>query len=64
MLIRPDSRITVMEGAPNNIPDAAANSAAMEIMKIAEQVKERDILIVLISGQCRLQGLLTVFWHF
>ncbi|CAG5119281.1 unnamed protein product [Candidula unifasciata] len=50
MLVKPDSRIKVMEGAPGNLPDEAAHEAAREIIKIAEAVKEDDILIVLISG--------------
>uniref|UniRef100_A0A0B6ZWQ3 Glycerate kinase n=1 Tax=Arion vulgaris TaxID=1028688 RepID=A0A0B6ZWQ3_9EUPU len=50
MLLEPDSRIVVMEGAAGNLPDVASHKAAMEIMKIAEEVKEDDILIVLISG--------------
>ncbi|BFZ08130.1 hypothetical protein BsWGS_11169 [Bradybaena similaris] len=50
MLVKPESQIKVMEGASGNLPDEAAHQAAREIIKIAEAVKEDDILIVLISG--------------
>ncbi|KAM9324368.1 glycerate kinase [Gastrophryne carolinensis] len=50
MLLSADSRIHAMEGAENNMVDEASMRAAGEIQKLAEKLKEGDILLVLISG--------------
>ncbi|KAM4022726.1 glycerate kinase isoform 1-T3 [Anomaloglossus baeobatrachus] len=50
MLLSPGSRIRVMEGAADNMPDEAAMTAAGEIQKVAEKLQEKHVLLVLISG--------------
>lgn len=45
-----DSRIEVLEGAANNLPDKKAEQSAARILKIVEDLKEDDTLLVLISG--------------
>lgn len=45
-----DSRITVFEGAKDNLPDKNAELASKEIKALLENLKESDVLIVLISG--------------
>lgn len=50
MLLLPTSKIRVMEGAADNLPDQAAHQAAQEIARVVETVGADDILIVLISG--------------
>lgn len=50
MLLSPESRIRVMEGATNNMPDEAAMRAAGEIQRLAEKLEEKHLLLVLISG--------------
>lgn len=42
--------IQVLEGAKNNLPDAAAESAAIKIMEFVDNLNKNDILFVLISG--------------
>ncbi|XP_054262446.1 glycerate kinase [Macrosteles quadrilineatus] len=44
------SRISIFEGAENNLPDEGSETASKEIKKLAESLQESDILIVLISG--------------
>ncbi|XP_028403959.1 glycerate kinase-like isoform X2 [Dendronephthya gigantea] len=44
------NKIEIIEGAKDNFPDENAQRAAIKIMKIAESVKENDILLVLVSG--------------
>ncbi|XP_063797421.1 glycerate kinase [Pseudophryne corroboree] len=50
MLLSPGSRVRVMEGAANNMPDEAAIRAAGEIRDLAERLEENHLLLVLISG--------------
>ncbi|XP_069822701.1 glycerate kinase [Dendropsophus ebraccatus] len=50
MLLSAESRIRVMEGATNNMPDEAAMRAAGEIRRLAEKLEEKHLLLVLISG--------------
>ncbi|KAK1158657.1 glycerate kinase-like [Acipenser oxyrinchus oxyrinchus] len=50
MLLGPDSRITVLEGARHNLPDREAMEAASAIRELASGLTEQDLLLVLISG--------------
>ncbi|NWJ05912.1 GLCTK kinase, partial [Crypturellus undulatus] len=50
MLLRPHSRIQVMEGAKDNLPDREALQAAGAIRELAEGLGADDLLLVLISG--------------
>ncbi|XP_058844281.1 glycerate kinase isoform X2 [Acipenser ruthenus] len=50
MLLGPDSRITVLEGARHNLPDRDAMEAASAIRELASGLTEQDLLLVLISG--------------
>lgn len=50
LLPKTNSRVKLMEGAANNIPDAAAFEAAMEIFKLASKLNESHLLLTLISG--------------
>ncbi|XP_066470033.1 glycerate kinase isoform X2 [Tiliqua scincoides] len=50
MLLKPQSRIQVMEGARYNLPDTDAMKAASAIQDLAGGLKTEDLLLVLISG--------------
>ncbi|XP_047438319.1 glycerate kinase [Mugil cephalus] len=50
LLLKENSRIKVMEGAKHNLPDADAQNAAEEIKRLASELTEKDLLLVLISG--------------
>ena len=51
MLLKDGSRITVMEGAKHNLPDADAQRAAECIKELVSTLTENDMLLVLISGK-------------
>lgn len=49
MLLKPHSRIQVIEGAKNNLPDPEALRGASAIQELAEGLTADDLLLVLIS---------------
>ncbi|KAI5619516.1 glycerate kinase isoform X1 [Silurus asotus] len=50
MLLDPNSKIKVMEGAKHNLPDTDAQRSAESIRELASKLTESDLLLVLISG--------------
>ncbi|XP_033114564.1 glycerate kinase-like [Anneissia japonica] len=50
LLLKQGSKVKVLEGAVDNLPDESAVQAADEIAAVVEGVGEDDVLIVLVSG--------------
>ncbi|KAM9859802.1 glycerate kinase isoform 2-T6 [Aulostomus maculatus] len=50
LLLKENSRISVIEGAKHNLPDVDAQRAAEGINQLASELTEKDLLLVLISG--------------
>ncbi|NXE78059.1 GLCTK kinase, partial [Cochlearius cochlearius] len=51
MLLKPHSKIQVIEGAKNNLPDPEALKGAVAIQELVEGLTVDDLLLVLISGR-------------
>ncbi|XP_069141822.1 glycerate kinase-like isoform X2 [Argopecten irradians] len=49
-VLEADSKITVYEGARNNLPDTDAHDAAKAIWDLVKDSTQNDILLVLVSG--------------
>ncbi|ELU09068.1 hypothetical protein CAPTEDRAFT_121863, partial [Capitella teleta] len=50
LLPRNNSRIQIIEGAANNIPDEMAHKAAMKIYSLLDSLTEKDLVLALFSG--------------
>nr|KAG5697069.1 hypothetical protein BaRGS_001985 [Batillaria attramentaria] len=53
MLLVDGSKLSVQEGAENNLPDVNAYRAARDIHRLVSNLTEKDIVIVLMSGMYR-----------
>ena len=42
--------VRIYEGAPDNLPDETAESAALEILRLVEDAGEDELIVTLISG--------------
>lgn len=50
MLLDSNSKIEVREGSKNNMPDKSCYQTAVRIQDLVSKLREKDLLIVLISG--------------
>nr|XP_032808606.1 glycerate kinase [Petromyzon marinus]XP_032808607.1 glycerate kinase [Petromyzon marinus]XP_032808608.1 glycerate kinase [Petromyzon marinus] len=50
MLLQPDTKLRVFEGALNNLPDEGSLEAARYIQRLVEPLRPSDLLLILISG--------------
>lgn len=50
LLVDSSSKIKAYEGAKNNLPDKEAHNTAIQIQKLVQQLTQKDLLLVLISG--------------
>ena len=51
MLLSPSSKITVHEGGPSNVADVNSHNAGKAIYNLVTKLSEKDLLIVLCSGE-------------
>lgn len=51
LLPLPQSKVQLVEGSPNNLPDVRASRAATNMADMASRLGKRDILLTLISGE-------------
>ena len=52
LLPNDNSRVRLIEGSPNNMPDDNAHNAAKSMADMAKKLGKHDILLTLISGTC------------
>lgn len=50
LLVDSSSKIKAYEGAKDNMPDKEAHNTAIQIQKLVQQLTQKDLLLVLISG--------------
>jgi len=45
------SKVKIIEGSANNMPDERSHIAALEILNLLTPLKETDLVLALVSGQ-------------